>query len=137
MFVSYFEGDTQNFAKQIAPKVLESKIVTFTGNLGSGKTLICRELIRMFCQDQEIVVNSPTFNIVKTYKSPQFIIHHFDLYRLKSLVEIEEIGLVDIINRRRDLCLIEWPQIIQEILPIDAFNVSIDLFEGNKRIISY
>jgi tRNA threonylcarbamoyl adenosine modification protein YjeE len=127
--------DTEALAIKIIPQILAAKIATFSGGLGSGKTLMCQSIIRFFSGNKNLSVTSPTFNIVKTYDTPHGVVHHYDLYRLKHSSEIEEIGLADILNHKSGICLIEWPEIIQSFIPKNALNISIEIDDrGNRHI---
>ena len=108
------EQDTLNYGKEVANSLEATDIITLYGNLGAGKTMIAREIIKYFCGETTIVT-SPTFNILQTYQAPNFMIYHYDLYRVKSLNEIYELGIEEAFNH--NLCLIEWPEIIESLLP--------------------
>ena len=83
--------------------------------------------VNELCKNTDIIVTSPTFNILKTYKSDDFnLIYHYDLYRLKSIAEIEEIGLANAINTKSSICLIEWPEMIASILPKNTLYINIE-----------
>ena len=122
--------ESRIFANNFAKTLEKSDIITFTGDLGSGKTFLCREIIRYFC-GTNINVSSPTFNLLQTYKAPNFTIYHFDLYRLKSQHEIYELGIEDAFQN--DICLIEWPQIIEIILPKPVLRVNLEIITNNQR----
>ncbi len=128
--IALTEEDTIMFVKSFARSLKNCDIVTLEGDLGSGKTFICREIIRYFCGDN-IHVTSPTFNILQTYNAPNFTIYHFDLYRLKNINEIYELGIEDALSD--GICLIEWCCMIRHILPKSSINVSIDILENNHR----
>lgn len=123
------ENETVQFAINIAQNIKATNILALTGDLGSGKTFICREIIRYFCGNA-IEVQSPTFNILKTYQSSSFIIYHFDLYRLKSVHEIYELGFEEAFQ---GLCLIEWPEVMMQILPESAFKLHLQIIDEYTR----
>ena len=124
------ESTSKIFAHNLAKTLKKSDIIAFTGDLGSGKTFLCREIIQYFC-GININVSSPTFNLLQTYKAPNFTIYHFDLYRLKSQNEIYELGIEDAFQN--DICLIEWPQIIETIIPQPIIKVNLEIIENNIR----
>ncbi len=130
------EQDSKLLAKNIANNLQPNDIITFSGDLGCGKTFICREIIKHLCGDNT-EVTSPTFNLLQLYKTVNFIIYHFDLYRLKHLDEIYELGIEDALQG--NVCLIEWSEIIEEILPKPISKIHLQIIEGNKRscIIDY
>jgi tRNA threonylcarbamoyl adenosine modification protein YjeE len=138
-FISNSAQETQDIAIKLLPLILHYKIVLLKGDLGVGKTVMSAAIIKDLCQDPNIIVTSPTFNILKIYDSKKFgQIWHYDLYRVKSLVEIEEIGLVEAINTKQNITLIEWPEII---LPIISQNFLIitfdhDILNNTRTIIS-
>lgn len=115
----------QSLAKDLRP----GDVVTFHGDLGSGKTFLCREIIRYFC-GADTAVPSPTFNLLQVYKTKEFDIYHYDLYRLKSSEELLELGFDEALDK--NLCLIEWPEIAQGFLP-KAIEITLRI-EGDIRI---
>jgi tRNA threonylcarbamoyl adenosine modification protein YjeE len=135
IFTSNSIEETQEIALIILPLVLRSKIVVLSGDLGSGKTLMCGTIIKELCKNADLVTNSPTFNILKTYNSENLgLIHHYDLYRLKNPAEIEEIGLAEALRLRSSICLIEWPELIESILPSDSLHIEIQHIEDIRTI---
>jgi tRNA threonylcarbamoyladenosine biosynthesis protein TsaE len=92
-------------------------IVLLKGDLGAGKTTFVKHFVD-YLGGEICDVDSPTFSIVNTYKLNSDTIHHFDLYRLNSAEEIEDIGFMEYIDSS-DLCFIEWPEKIAEFLPLD------------------
>ncbi|MCC2646774.1 MAG: hypothetical protein K0R02_839 [Rickettsiaceae bacterium] len=119
--------DTKKIAQSLAKLLKKGDIVTFTGDLGAGKTTFCKYLIQaLMCE--EIYVTSPTFNILQLYPAKEFTIYHFDLYRLKHPHEIYDLAIDD--AWRDGICLIEWPEIIEDILPKER--IDIDLAFGKS-----
>jgi tRNA threonylcarbamoyladenosine biosynthesis protein TsaE len=99
-------------------------ILLLKGNLGAGKTTLAQELIKRLGVNAE--VNSPTFNIVNTYKDAEGKeVYHFDLYRLKHAEELDEIGFYEYIDSNRP-CLIEWPEIAEESLDLSHLELQIE-----------
>ncbi len=126
------------WARNFATTLKSGNIVTFTGDLGSGKTFLCREIIRYFCGAQTNV-SSPTFNLLQTYQNinhnnDSFTIYHFDLYRLKHSDEVFDLGIEE--AWYNNICLIEWPEIIESILPKEAIKIHLQILEENKRALS-
>lgn len=107
------------------------KIFLFDGEMGAGKTT----LIKLMCQKLGVKneMSSPSYSIVNEYRANGNTIYHFDFYRLKSLEEALDIG-VDEYFYSNAVCLIEWPQIVQTILPDTYINVTIAL-QQTKRFI--
>lgn len=127
------ETETVEFAKSLSRNLKAGDVIAFSGDLGSGKTFVCREIIKNLC-GYNSEVQSPTFNILKTYQSPNFIIYHFDLYRLKSLNELYELGLEEAFY---GVCLIEWPDIIMKLLPDFTIKVNIQIIDESSRMVSF
>lgn len=106
------------------------------GKMGAGKTTftkaICEEL------GVEDVINSPTFAIVNEYRSETTgeLIYHFDFYRIKKLEEVYDMGYEDYFYSGA-LCFIEWPELIEELLPEDAVKVTIEENEDGSRTVSW
>ncbi len=101
---------------QLLPVVRESKVVTFTGPLGAGKTTLIRSLLVELGVD-ESVISSPTFAYVHEYRSISgLIVYHFDLYRLSSLDDFFALGFEEYLYMPGSIAFIEWPEIINPIL---------------------
>lgn len=134
--IFHSQQESVTFAHKFAANLKTGAIVALTGDLGAGKTFLCREIIKYFCGNNT-KVTSPTFNLLQTYQTYDFIIYHFDLYRLKSPEEIYELGLEEALNN--NICLIEWPEIITHILPKSLINIHLEIIEEDKRLcrISY
>jgi len=121
--------ETKNLAVKIAATVDVGDVICLEGDLGSGKTTFSQFFIKsLIGSDNEVL--SPTFNLVHPYDLPDKIIYHFDLYRLKSAAEAEEIGLYDALDS--GVSIIEWPQIINDILPDDRLLITLIHDNGNR-----
>ena len=107
------EQDTICFAENFAKSLHTGDIVVLTGDLGSGKTKFVQGVLRNFGLEDEI--SSPTFTIVNEYNSNQINIYHFDVYRLADIDEFYAMGGDEYFSK--GICLIEWGEIIEEILP--------------------
>lgn len=121
-------------AREFINKIGDARVFAFYGKMGAGKTTfikaICEEL---GCQD---VITSPTFAIVNEYSSDTTPIYHFDFYRIKKLEEVYDMGYEEYFYSGA-LCLIEWPELIEEILPDDAVRVNINEQEDGSRTITF
>ena len=117
-------------AREFASNIRPGDVLTFSGELGSGKSFFCREIIKYLCGEQTSVI-SPTFNLLQTYEYQSCAIYHFDLYRLKFPDEIYELGIEEALSG--NICLIEWPEIISSLLPKDAIHIEIETICNSKR----
>ena len=111
----------------------QKHIYLLHGNLGAGKTTWVKYLVSHLGGNAR-QVDSPTFSIVNTYEVNGNQINHFDLYRLESLEEIEDIGFMEYIDSG-NLCIIEWPEKIAEFLPTEdilTLNISLHLEKCRK-----
>lgn len=127
-------NEMKNFANKIAKLIKPKDIICLRGNLGAGKTTFCQFLIKSLL-GEEVEVTSPTFNLLHQYEANGIMISHFDLYRLKSKEEIFEIGIEEALTN--GIIIIEWPEIIIDILPKKMLDLSIS-FSANSasRIIN-
>ena len=114
----------------LAHQPAEKNIYLLRGNLGAGKTTFVKQYVEN-CGGKADDVDSPTFSIVNTYTVNDKTIHHFDLYRLESAEEIEDIGFMEYIDSG-DTCFIEWPEKIADFLPTERvtnIDISVSLNE--------
>ncbi|SFE15394.1 tRNA (adenosine(37)-N6)-threonylcarbamoyltransferase complex ATPase subunit type 1 TsaE [Thermophagus xiamenensis] len=119
--IIHSEGDIDAIAREFLPVVKEKRIIAFHGNMGVGKTTFIKGL----CRALGVVdpVTSPSFAIVNKYvTSDNQTVYHFDFYRLKNVSEVFDIGYEDYFFGD-DICLIEWPEKIAEVLPDDRLDV--------------
>lgn len=114
-------------------KMQSGDVVCFHGNLGAGKTT----LIKRLCASlgvSEIEMSSPSFGIVNEYKSSSGeSIYHFDLYRLNEPEELLDIGWEEYLGTG-DFIFIEWPEIAEAFIPVDAFHIFIHQKENERQI---
>lgn len=107
------------------------KVISFDGEMGSGKTTLIKEICEILGVKSE--VTSPTFAIINEYESQNnTLIYHFDFYRLKNLQEALDIGTEDYFYSGF-YCFLEWPEIISAILPEKIINISIKIIDNNTR----
>ena len=125
------EKETENLAIKIAAQIKKGSIITFRGGLGVGKTFLCRHIIKYLC-GEDVKVVSPTFNLLQIYPTKNFEIYHFDLYRLEHLEEIYELGIEEAFSGNH-VCLIEWPEIIENLLPDDVVRINLELQPDSSR----
>lgn len=127
-YLSKSEDDTVRYAVKIAEKLGSGDILCLQGDLGSGKTVFARALIRHLCGDSGLDVPSPTFTLLQTYESAQTPIWHFDLYRLEDPEEIYELGWEDALNEA--LAIVEWPERLGNLAPPNRLTLR---FETSKE----
>ena len=109
------EKKTEEFANKFSQKVKPGNIIFLYGEMGVGKTTFIRYLINTLQKDNKLnqtEITSPTFNILNEYQINKIRIDHYDLFRLKSAQELQNLGLFE--NSLNTITLIEWPQIIKE-----------------------
>jgi tRNA threonylcarbamoyladenosine biosynthesis protein TsaE len=126
-------------ARQFVSQIGNRCVFAFYGQMGAGKTTF----IKAICEELgvEDVITSPTFAIVNEYSLPnreksEGALYHFDFYRIKKLEEVYDMGYEDYFYSGA-LCFIEWPELIEELLPEDAVRVSIAKQEDGSRIVSF
>jgi tRNA threonylcarbamoyladenosine biosynthesis protein TsaE len=121
-------------AQQFVSHIGDHRVFAFYGEMGAGKTTF----IKAICEELGVsdVITSPTFAIVNEYTSSDGPIYHFDFYRIKKLEEVYDMGFEDYFYSGA-LCFIEWPELIEEVLPEDAVKVSIKEKEDGTRAILF
>lgn len=123
-------------AKQFVENMGESTVFAFYGKMGAGKTTF----IKAVCEELGVndVITSPTFAIVNEYRSETTgeLIYHFDFYRIKKIEEVYDMGYEDYFYSGA-VCFIEWPELIEELLPGDAIKVNITENADGSRTIQY
>ena len=125
---------TQIIASKLAKIVSPNDVITLSGNLGAGKTTFIQYFIKNL-STEEIEITSPTFNLLHIYKLLNLEIWHFDLYRLKTPDEVYELGIESAFVQ--GLSIIEWPEIIQDILPKDRLELNLSFsFKDDARILT-
>lgn len=124
-------------AREFAALMGDETVYAFHGEMGAGKTTFIRALVEQLGVDPE-EANSPSFSIINEYRSDTTaeLIYHFDLYRLESVDEALEIGVEDYFDSGA-LCLLEWPERIEALLPDDTVVVKITVDPAdNSRLLT-
>lgn len=130
------EADLDRAAKEFVTLMGDETVYAFNGPMGAGKTTFIRALSRALgVSDDE--ANSPSFSIINEYRSDTTaeLIYHFDLYRLESVDEALEIGVEDYFDSGA-LCLLEWPERIEPLLPDDTVIVDIKVNPDESRTLT-
>ena len=120
-------------AKEFVAQMGDETVYAFTGEMGAGKTTFINALSRALGVEED-PTGSPTFAIINEYRSDTTaeLIYHFDLYRLENLEQAFDIGVEDYLDSGA-LCLIEWPDRIEDILPDDTVRVNIEVLPDGAR----
>lgn len=124
----------QEAARRFVDGMGDGTVFAFYGKMGAGKTTF----IKALCKELGVAdtVTSPTFSIVNEYRSEAGgeLVYHFDFYRIKKLEEVYDMGYEDYFYSGA-LCFIEWPELVEELLPGDAVCVEIEeTGDGARRI---
>lgn len=124
--------DIRTAAKAFIEQMDQNTVFAFYGKMGAGKTTF----IKAVCEELGVsdVVNSPTFSIVNEYRSDDTgeLIYHFDFYRIQKIDEVYDMGYEDYFYSGA-LCFIEWPDLIEDLLPGDVVKVTIEENEDGTR----
>ncbi len=128
------EDHTQAIARDLAAIASPGDLITLSGNLGAGKTHFARAFIRAYQDNANLEVTSPTYLIAIEYhsKAGKFVTH-FDLYRLGSTQELDELGIDEALAL--GVVLIEWPEIAQNDLPKERSELTIEIGKGDTRVL--
>ena len=119
-------------AREFIAAMGDNTVFALYGKMGAGKTTF----IKALCQELgvEVVVTSPTFAVINEYRSDIAgeLIYHFDFYRIKKLEEVYDMGYEDYFYSGA-LCFIEWPELVEELLPGNTIKVTIEELEDGSR----
>ncbi|MDE6528633.1 MAG: tRNA (adenosine(37)-N6)-threonylcarbamoyltransferase complex ATPase subunit type 1 TsaE, partial [Muribaculaceae bacterium] len=129
-------GALPKAAQEFASLMGDETVYAFYGEMGAGKTTFIRELCRALGVEEDLA-NSPSFSIINEYRSDTTaeLIYHFDLYRLESVDEALEIGVEDYFDSGA-LCLLEWPERIEPLLPDDTVKVTVTVNPDDSRTLT-
>lgn len=128
--------DLERAAHEFLEKIQDSRLVAFYAPMGAGKTTFTTAVCKALGVKED-AISSPTFAIVNEYRagdgSPVF---HFDFYRIIRNAEALDIGLYDYLDSGC-LCLMEWPENIEDLLPDETLKVSISVNPDGSRLLSW
>src|SRR5690554_2477280 len=118
------KDNLESAAKQFIAQMGDNKVFAFQGDMGAGKTTF----IKAVCEELGVTesVTSPTFAIINEYKDKEgSSIYHFDFYRINKIEEVFDFGYEDYFYSG-DICFIEWPNIVESLLPEDCVRITIE-----------
>ena len=122
---------TDRLGEDLARALKQGDVLALSGDLGAGKSTLARAFIRAMADDLELDVPSPTFTLVQTYTT-RIPVSHFDLYRLTSPHELEELGFDEAVSS--GISLIEWPERAGELLPNTSIHLEISELENGRTV---
>ena len=125
------EAEMAALGARIAARLRPGDAVCLTGPLGAGKSTLARGLIRALTSPEE-EIPSPTFTLVQRYPGAGFPVAHFDLYRIRSAAEVQELGLDDALDE--GAAVIEWPQRLGDAQPVDRLDIEIAVEGEGRRV---
>ena len=118
-------------AQLIIDELQGRSVVLFRGGMGAGKTTLISRIVALLGADD--TVTSPTFALVNQYEGLKHRIYHFDFYRINRIEEVFDFGYEEYFYSG-DLCLVEWPEMIEALIPDDAMVVKIEVSDNDERI---
>ena len=125
------EEDTMEIAENIESEKFPGMVICLNGELGSGKTVFVKGFAKALGLNETIT--SPTFSLVKEYPDGELPLYHMDVYRLD---ENNNIGVEDYFNMD-GVCIIEWPEMIEDKLPEERLDVTFKVVDDNTRVIVF
>lgn len=123
---------TENLGKILGNHVKNGDVFCFNGDLGAGKTLLTKGLAKSLGVNGEDI-NSPTFNIMNVYNGTDFEIRHFDLYRLRTAEELDDIGFYEYAGGD-GVTIIEWADLFEDYLPEEYLLVNIQRERDGRKV---
>ncbi|MBA6155129.1 tRNA (adenosine(37)-N6)-threonylcarbamoyltransferase complex ATPase subunit type 1 TsaE [Tenacibaculum sp. S7007] len=127
---NYSLNELTTIAQEVVKKA-QNKVLLFNGDMGVGKTTLIKEICKILGVDD--VAHSPTFSLVNEYKTnDNETVYHFDFYRIEDEEEAYDMGVEDYLYSN-NWCLIEWPENVKNLLPLDAVEVKIMLLDDGQR----
>jgi len=126
--------DMETFGKEFSKNLNPGSVIALVGPLGAGKTTLTQSIARGLGISEKLT--SPTFTIIQEYESGRLPLYHFDVYRVYDPEELFEMGFEDYL-RRDGVCIIEWADLIEDMLPEDTIRINLDYTEneGERSLI--
>ena len=128
-YTSRCEEDTLELAENIESEKFDGMVICLNGELGSGKTVFVKGFAKALGIQE--TVTSPTFSLVKEYHDGEMSLFHIDVYRMED--SKENFGLDDYLNQE-GICIIEWPEMIEEQLPEERLDIKIKVIDDDVRV---
>ncbi len=127
------EEETMLFAQKLAKTVGKGVVFTLKGDLGAGKTHFVKGFVKGLGSDE--LVTSPTFTLLNVYEGGRCPVYHFDMYRLSSLEEAEDLGFEEYFNLETldGIVFVEWPERVEGLIKCPHIEIDLQSLEGNKR----
>ena len=131
-YISKSIEDTLTLAENIESEKFENMVICLDGELGCGKTVFVKGFAKALGIEDNIT--SPTFNIIKEYQSGELPLYHMDVYRLDEVEE--DIGIRDYFNKD-GITIIEWSEMIKDILPEERLEINFKIIDENTRVLVF
>jgi len=129
------ENDLPFIAKSLLESLGNAKVVALEGGMGAGKTTFIGAVLRAMGVAE--FDGSPTYGFVQSYESPMYgTVHHFDMYRIESATEAFDIGFEEYVYSDH-YCFIEWPSKVEELLPEDTVQLTIEVNSEGHRVFTF
>ena len=129
-------NDLDSAAAKVIEQISPNRIICLYGGMGAGKTTFIKSLCKVLGVADNVV--SPTFALINEYSTPQGMpVYHFDFYRINKIDEVFDFGYEEYFYSSQGICLIEWPEIIEDILPEEGVvRFKIDVNSDDSRSIT-
>jgi len=124
--------DARDLAAALLHSCGDRRVFAFRGDLGAGKTTLIKALSAELGVEGH--TSSPSFGIVNEYAGADGPVYHFDLYRMKGVAELEQVGFTEYIDSGR-YCFVEWPEVARDLLPPDTVWLRMEEHSGGERIV--
>lgn len=130
------EEETMLVAEKLAGTVGKGVVFTLEGDLGAGKTHFVKGFVKGL--GSNALVTSPTFTLLNVYEDGKFPVYHFDMYRLSSKEEAEELGFDEYFDLKNldGIVFVEWPNQVEGLINCQHIEIKIEKLDGDKRKIS-